>query len=114
MDHLIEDEGAKQRVAQGQVHDVELLTDLSILVADTTTGRLPTAAVGVDAGVVDLDCQPTLGGGLGYFADTGDVLGGTRASAPGGSDPYSCCEQSPRKQQDLEIALVLGRGIALE
>lgn len=64
-----------------------LLTGLSILVADTAKGRPPIAAARLQAVAVALNCGPVLGEGLGYFADTGDVLGGGRERTPD-SGPY--------------------------
>lgn len=63
------------------------LTDLSILVADTTMGHPPIAAARLHVAVVALDCEPIIDEVLGYFVDTGDVLGGTRERSPG-SGPY--------------------------
>lgn len=87
MVHLREDEVAKRKAVQGQVRVSMHLTDLAILVADTAMVHPPIAAARLDAGVVALDCGLMLGEGLGYFADTGDVLGGIRERSPG-SDPY--------------------------
>ena len=85
--HLSLNEGAKQRVVQGPIRVELLVTDLSILVADTVREHPPIAAAGLAAGSVVLNDGPKLDEESGYFVGIGDVLG-YRASAPD-SDPYS-------------------------